>query len=240
MKYVSLIWAGHRMYEGLEVGDKVRLRGSEWTVVGRFGVNGGATENALLTDADTLESAMSRHSLQAVTVVLNSAQEFDRFVTALNANPSINVDVKRETEWVAQQSKGLTGLLDFISYFVGTVMAIGASLGALNVMYSIIDGRKREIATLRAIGFGAGPIIVSVLLESLLLAVPGAFLGVLLAWLWFNGDTVSPVGISFQLAVTPRLALLGVIWALVIGLIGGFLPALRAARVPVATALRAT
>jgi putative ABC transport system permease protein len=119
-------------------------------------------------------------------------------------------------------------------------MAVGASLGALNVMYSIIDGRRRDIATLRAMGFGGGPIMVSVILESLLLALPGALLGALLAWAWFNGNAVSPEGVSIHLAVTPALIALGILWALAIGLVGGFLPALRAARIPVATALRAT
>jgi len=119
-------------------------------------------------------------------------------------------------------------------------MAIGASLGALNVMYSIIDARKREIATLRAIGFGGGPIVVSVLLESVLLSLPGALLGAAIAWAWFNGNTVHPFGTSIPLAITPALVILGIVWALVIGLIGGILPALRSARVSVTTALRAT
>jgi putative ABC transport system permease protein len=178
--------------------------------------------------------------MQGVTVVLESPRQHDEFVAALKSNPAIDVDVKRQAEWQADGIKGLTGLLDFISYFVGGVMAIGASLGALNVMYSIIDARKREIATLRAIGFGGGPIVVSVVLESLLLALPGALLGALLAWAWFNGNAVSPDGVSIHLAVTPRLIALGIVWALGIGTIGGFLPALRAARIPVASALRAS
>jgi putative ABC transport system permease protein len=228
-----------QLFEGFQIGDKVRVRGSDWTVVGHF-VNGGGFEDFLISDAATLASAIARNTMQGVAVVLESPQQYDEFAAALKSNPAIDVDVKRQAEWEADNIKGLSGLLDFISYFVGSVMAIGASLGALNVMYSIIDGRKREIATLRAIGFGGGPIIVSVILESLFLALPGALLGALCAWLWFNGNTVMPVGVSIHLTVTFQLIALGIAWALGIGVIGGFLPALRAARIPVASALRAT
>jgi putative ABC transport system permease protein len=138
-----------------------------------------------------------------------------------------------------EQSKNLSGVLDFVSYFVGAVMAAGATLGAVNSMYAIVDGRKREIATLRAIGFGAWPVILAVLTEAVLLVLPGAVLGALAAWSLFNGDTVSPMGMSFKLTVTSDLVALGVAWALAMGLIGGLLPALRAASVPVASALRA-
>jgi putative ABC transport system permease protein len=138
-----------------------------------------------------------------------------------------------------EQSKNLSGVLDFVSYFVGAVMAAGATLGAVNSMYAIVDSRKREIATLRAIGFGAGPVILAVLTEAVLLVLPGAVLGALAAWLLFNGNTVSPIGMSFKLTVTADLVVLGVAWALAMGLIGGLLPALRAAGVSVAAALRA-
>ncbi|MEJ0065293.1 MAG: FtsX-like permease family protein [Caulobacteraceae bacterium] len=119
-------------------------------------------------------------------------------------------------------------------------MAVGVVFGALNTMYSAVDARKREIATLRAIGFGGTAVVVSVILESLVLAVPGALLGAAIAWLLFNNRGIAMAGISFSMDVTPGLVALGVIWALVIGLIGGFAPAIRAARLPVAEALRAT
>ena len=118
-------------------------------------------------------------------------------------------------------------------------MAIAATLGAVNSLYAIIDSRRRELATLRAIGFGSGAIIASILSESILLALPGALLGGALAWIFFNGLSASPFGVSLQLAVTPSLVVLGITWALAMGLLGGFLPALRAARVPVTAALRA-
>lgn len=230
----------HEQYENFEIGDKVRLQGGDWTVVGHFTLNGGLLEDSLYCDADTLASAVGSSSVNAVVVVLDSPANYDQFKAVLEANPSIAVEVKHEAEFMAWIAKTIAGVTDFISYFVGTVMAIGASLGALNVMYSVIDGRRREIATLCAIGFSGGPIVVSVLLESLLLALPGALLGALVAWISFSGNLVNPYGTSIKLAVTPELVALGILWALVIGLIGGFLPALRAARVPIATALRTT
>ncbi len=134
--------------------------------------------------------------------------------------------------------KQLNAILDFVSYFVGTIMAIAATLGAVNSLYAIVDSRRREFATLRAIGFGSGPIVISVLVESIVLAFPGALLGGALAWILFNGLSASPFGYSFQLSVTPTLAMFGILWALGMGLVGGLLPALRAARIPVTTALR--
>ncbi len=131
-------------------------------------------------------------------------------------------------------------MLNFVGYFVGAVMAIGAVIGALNTMYCAVDARTREIATLRAIGFGGTAVILPVMIESLVLAVPGALLGAGAAWLAFNGHAISTVGLTFPLAVTPPLVATGVVFALVIGLIGGFAPSIRAARLPVATALRAT
>jgi putative ABC transport system permease protein len=142
-------------------------------------------------------------------------------------------------DFMREQSEQVSGVLDFVAYFVGAVMAAGATLGAINSMYAIVDSRKRETATLRAIGFGVGPVILAVLTEAILLVLPGAALGALAAWLLFNGNTVSPVGLSFRLTVTPHLVGLGIAWALVMGLIGGLLPALRAARGSVTAALRA-
>jgi putative ABC transport system permease protein len=136
--------------------------------------------------------------------------------------------------------KQLNALLNFVSYFVGTIMAIGATLGAVNSLYAMVDSRRRELATLRAIGFSPAAIVVSILCESVLLAVPGALLGCALAWVLFNGLSASPFGFSFQLTVTLGLAVTGIGWALAMGLVGGLPPALRAARVPVTEALRAT
>ena len=150
------------------------------------------------------------------------------------------MQVKRLSQYYRDQLKPLTALLAFVGYFVGGVMAVGVVFGALNTMYSAVDARKREIATLRAIGFGGTAVVVSVMLESLVLAVPGALLGAAVAWLLFNNHNIAMAGISFSMDVTPGLVVVGLVWSLMIGLIGGFAPAIRAARLPVATALRAT
>jgi len=162
------------------------------------------------------------------------------FRDALRANPTLHLEAQHESEAVRERFIGLKGILDFAGYFVGSIMAIGATLGAVNSLYAIVDSRRREFGTLRAIGFGSAAIIASILCESLLFALPGALLGGALAWAFFNGLSASPFGYSFQLAVTPSLGLIGIAWALAMGMVGGLLPALRAARLPVATALRAT
>jgi len=148
--------------------------------------------------------------------------------------------VKRERDAAEDRFKSFKALLNFAAYFVGAIMALGATLGAVNSLYSIVDARRRELATLRAIGFRSGAIVAATLVESILLALPGALLGAALAWLLFHNMSVSPFGFTFKLDVTPQLAEIGIAWALVMGFIGGLLPALRAARVPVTTALRAT
>jgi putative ABC transport system permease protein len=134
----------------------------------------------------------------------------------------------------------VNGILNFVSYFVGTILAVAATIGAANSLYAVVDSRRRELATLRAVGFGGAPVILATLFEAILLAVPGALIGAALAWLFFNGRAASPFGSTFHLAVTPSLALLGIVWALCMGLIGGVMPAVRAGRVPVTVALRAT
>jgi putative ABC transport system permease protein len=191
-------------------------------------------------DVDIVMSTFARNTYSIVSVLLRSPSDYDAFRAAVQANPTLHLEAKHEKEVVQDAFKQLNGLLDFVSYFVGTIMAIGATLGAVNSLYSLVDARRRELATLRAIGFGSGAIVASILCESVLLALPGALLGAGLAWALFNGLSVSPFGYSFQLEVTRSLALTGVVWALAMGLFGGLLPALRTARVPVTTALRAT
>lgn len=236
--------AGRRaqaQYKHLQVGDTVVLRGTPWKVVGAYRSKGGADENGIVTDADTLLAAFNRTTYQSVMVKLDSPAAFGRFKDAVTSNPQLqNVQVKHVADYYRDQLKPLTNLLAFVGYFVGGVMAVGVVFGALNTMYAAVDARKREIATLRALGFGASAVVVSVVLESLVLAIPGALLGAAVAWLLFNNHDVHMGGVSFPLTVTPGLVALGLIWAVVIGLIGGFAPAIRAARLPVAEALRAT
>jgi len=232
--------AAQKTFKGLDVGDRVMLRGTQWTVVGTYAANGGIDENAIAADVDTVLSAFGRTTYQSMEVALNSPEDFNKFKDALTTNPQLKVQVKRLSDYYYDQLKPLISLFDFVGYFVGSVMAIGAVFGALTTMYSIVDARVREIATLRALGFGGGAVVLSIMIESLVLAVPGALLGAAIAALLFNNEAISTSGISFSLAVTPGLVETGILWALAIGLIGGFMPAIRAARVPVATALRAT
>ena len=227
-----------RQFVDFSVGDKRSMRGGRWPVVGNFDL--GRTEGgcAVFGDADTLLSAFGRDAYNQVNVMLQSADGFAEFTAAINANPTLRVEAKRETDLTEESMKEFNGLLNFVSYCIGSIMAVAATFGATNSLYTIVDSRRREVATLRAIGFGAGPILVSVLSESILFALPGALIGSGLAWTFFNGLSASPFGFSFHLAVTAQIVALGVAWALGMGVVGGILPGLRAARVPVVTALR--
>jgi putative ABC transport system permease protein len=228
-----------RQFIGFDMGDRRSLHGSDWTIVGHFD-QGKAQQCVVFADVQTLMTTFSRNTYSMIGVMLKSPEDYDVFRDAVTANPTLHIEVQHEKDAIEDAFKPLNGILNFLSLFVGTIMAIGATLGAVNSLYAIVDSRRREIATLRAIGFSSSAVVVSILLESILLAVPGALLGSLAAWLLFNGLAASPFGYSFQLSVTASLAVLGVEWALAMGLVGGLLPALRAARMPITTALRAT
>ena len=227
------------VFSGFEIGDRRSIRGMPWAIVGRFD-EGHSGQCTVYADVNTIMSAFSRDTYSGLEVMLRSPADFSAFESAIKADPAVHLFAERQRKVVADNFKGLNSLLDFASYFVGTIMAIGGTLGAINSLYAVVDSRRRELATLRAIGFRPGTIIASTLCESMLLAVPGALIGAAIAWLLFDGFSTSPFGYTFQLDVTPALVLTGVIWALVMGFIGGILPAVRAARVPVTTALRAT
>jgi putative ABC transport system permease protein len=227
-------------FKNLDVGDRIALRGTEWTVVGAFDAGGGMEDNLLAADADTVMAAFDRNGYQSVSVRLENPAAFARFKDALTSDPRLDVEPKRFKTYLNDQLKQLTTVLNFVGYVVGVVMGIGAVISAVNTMYSSVSSRTREIATLRAIGFGGAAVVVSVMVESLVLAVPGALLGAGFAWLAFNGHAVNTLGLSFPLAVTAPLVLAGIVLSLVIGVIGGIAPALRAAGLPVASALRAT
>jgi putative ABC transport system permease protein len=229
-----------RQYAGFNIGDKRGIRGSDWSVVGHFDLGHAQESCTVYADADTVLMTFGRDTYNRVTVMLQAATTYSELLNAITSNPRLRVEAKHESEAVEQEFKQFNGILNFASYFVGAIMAVGATLGAMNSLFAIVDARRRELATLRAIGFGPGTIIVSILSEAILLALPGALLGGGLAWIFFNGLSASPFGFSFQLAVTPSLVVLGIGWALGMGLLGGILPALRATRVPVTTALRAT
>ncbi|HEY7886114.1 MAG TPA: ABC transporter permease [Cellvibrionaceae bacterium] len=237
----------HQQFSGLNIGEVVRLGQTEWTVVGIFSAGGGSSESELWADASTVQSAYRRgNSFQSVRVKLESDQALETLQAAIDANPRLDMDVQRETEYMAAQAEPLSKFIKAIGYPLAVLMSLGAIFGAINTMYASVSARTREIATLRAIGFGAFPVAVSTLVESLMLALIGGVIGAVVVFLIFNGYTVSTINgasfsqVVFDFAVTPDLLYQGIVAAVVIGFIGGFFPAIRAARLPVATALRET
>ncbi|MGD9386646.1 MAG: ABC transporter permease [Gammaproteobacteria bacterium] len=231
-------------FADLAVGERVAFRDADWTVVGIFSAGGGAHESELWGDAETVMSAYRRGGFQSVTVQLESAESMEAFRAALAEDPRLNVEAQTLRAYFSAQSQQMSTLINVLGYTVGYIMAIGALFGALNTMYAAISTRAREMATLRALGFGSAAIVVSVMIEALLLAAIGGAVGGALAWALFNGYTVSTLGanfsqVAFDFKVTGALLAQGVTWALVIGFLGGLFPAWRAARQEVTTALRA-
>jgi putative ABC transport system permease protein len=230
-------------FAGLEVGDEVMLRDGPWSVVGTFTAAGTAEESTLFTDSNTLMSGYQRNVYNSVRMKLESADAHERFSDALTTNPTLSVNVMTEQEYYRQAAQNVDSLFSVITYVVGVIMAIGAVFAAINMMYSAVSARSVEIATLRAIGFGAGGVVASVLAEAFVLAVIGAAVGAAIAMLLFNGNTVSLGGtvgsIVTEMRVTPTLIGAGIGLACFVGFLGGLFPAIRAARLPVATALRA-
>ncbi len=231
-------------FQNVAIGDEVALRDGRWTVVGVFESGRDANESSLMTDSATLLSAYQRTAVNSVTVRLTSEHAFEEFKAALTTNPTLSVSVERETEFYRRASQDANEIFGLVGMAVAVFMGLGAIFAALNTMYSAVSVRTREIATLRAIGFGAGGVIASVLAEALLLSLIGAAVGAAISWLLFNGNTVTLGGgvssIIFKMQVTPALFGVGVALACTVGLIGGLFPAVRAARQPGATALRAT
>jgi putative ABC transport system permease protein len=229
-----------RQYRNFSVGDKQIIQGIEWLVAGNFDLGRTASRCFVYADADTVLSAFGRSNYNQVNVMLQSPAAFAEFVNAIESNPLLRVKVEHEAELAEAEWQQVNGILDFVSYFVGAILALAATIGAANSLYALVDSRRRELATLRAVGFSGAPIVAATLSEAILLAIPGALIGAGLAWLFFDGLSASPLGFSFHLAVTPYLTALGIGWALGMGVISGLLPAVRAARAPVTVALRAT
>jgi putative ABC transport system permease protein len=231
-------------FEGLTPGHQVKLGNELWTVVGVFS-SGDAMDSEIWGDAPVVADTYRRGGSRAsVTVRLENPQAYDAFKAALEANPQLKVDVDTTYDYFAKQSEGVSKSLTTIGLVVGVIMAIGAIFGALNTMFAAVAVRAREIATLRAIGFRGMPVVVAVMLETMLLALLGGWVGGVLAWLVFNGYSASTMAagtvgkLNFELKVSAELLWVGLLWALTIGFIGGLFPALRAARLPVTTALR--
>lgn len=236
--------AAQQEFEGLNTGSTMRFGQTEWRVVGAFEANGGVSESELWTDVITLQNAYRRgNSFQSVRVRLQSTGSLQELRDSLEADPRIDPDVMSEKEYYSSQAAPLTRFIKLIGYPLTILMSIGAIFGALNSMYSSVSVRGKEIATLRALGFGPISILFSTMIESTLLALAGGVLGGVLAYLVFNGFQVSTLGASFSqvvfdFAVTPDLLVDGLYAALIIGAFGGLFPAIRAARLPVAQALR--
>ena len=234
-------------FGGLDLGKDIKIGQNVWTIVGIFTANGGVAESEIWTDAAVLQPAYNRgDSFQSVYVRLASAGSFKEFQDSLTTNPQLKVKVLLLSAFYAEQSELLTSFITKIGVFIAGMMALGALFGALNTMYSAIASRTREIATLRAMGFSSGPVIISVIAESLVVAIGGGLLGASLAYLAFNGYQASTLNwatfsqVTFSFRVTGNLLILAIIWAAVIGVVGGLFPAIRAARLPIASALRET
>jgi len=237
--------SAQRVFKGLELGSTIPFGVTEWTVVGVFEDDGSVAESELWADVRVVQSTYRRgNSYQTVRAKLESPEAIDELRATLDKDPRIDVDVFTELEFYSQQSEAMTTLITFVGYPVTILMAIGAVFGALNTMYSSISARGKEIATLRALGFRPLAVLVSVIIESGALSLIGGLIGGGLAWLFLNGFTVSTLNaasfsqVVFDFAVTGELIRQGLMAALIIGLIGGLFPAIRAVRIPVATALR--
>ena len=232
-------------FAGLDLGASIRVGRNDWSIVGLFSAGGGVAESEIWTDAIVLQSAYQRgNSYQSVVVKLTSPEVFPAFQRDLERDPRLHVKPLLQSEYYIEQSRAVYNLITGLGTLIASLMAVGAVFGALNTMYTAVAARTREIATLRALGFGGSPVVVSILFESLLLALFGGALGGGIAYAIFDGfraatmnwQSFSQVAFAFQ--VTPGLLIQGILYATIIGLIGGLFPAIRAARLPVARALR--
>jgi putative ABC transport system permease protein len=237
--------AAAREYKGLAVGDRVTLRDDAWTVVGHFEANGTAMESEVWMDLATAQSQFRRGgAVNSIRVQLSRPDLAAPINGQIQNDPRLRAALLTEAEFYGAQSRMQTELIERFAYVVAGIMALGAVIAALNSMYAAVSVRTVEIATLRALGFGDAPVVVSVMIEALALALLGGALGVVLVYLMFDGYSASTLNnashsqVAFAFAVTPHLVQLGVLWALALGSVGGLLPALRAARLPITTALR--
>jgi putative ABC transport system permease protein len=234
-----------QQFAGLTVGNKLRWGTTDWTVVGIFEDRGSVAESEVWTDATVLQGAYNRGTtFQSMRVKLTSPQAYRSFEDALTTDPRLNVRMFTEREYYEKQSRTLIALVSTIGTVIAVLMGLGAVFAALNTMYSAVSTRTREIATLRALGFGAAPVIISVLTEALLIGLVGGIIGALISYFGFNGVRASTMNfttfsqITFAFTVTPAVLVLGLVYALILGFVGGLLPSLRAARLPITTGLR--
>ena len=231
-------------FEGVETGSTIELRNSSWTIVGMFEADGSVYESEVWADLATAQSIFRREGgVSSMRVRLASPDVAGVLSRRMEDDPRLDLTLTGEDEYFRSQSQQLTTLIETFGYGVAAIMAVGAIFAALNTMYSAVSMRTVEIATLRALGFGGTPVVASVVLEALLLAILGGAIGATVAYFGFNGWTVSTLGgsfsqVAFDFAVTPELLVFGIVWAVGLGLVGGLFPAMRAAYLPITTALR--
>ncbi|HKQ46036.1 MAG TPA: ABC transporter permease [Rhizomicrobium sp.] len=227
------------LFQNMQIGDSVILPDGAWPIVGVY-TTGDILDGQVIGDTETMLTALRRATYNTILVRLASQESFDAFKKALTTNPALSVTVERHSDWYAKFSSQSTRFLVLMAYVVGIIMAIGALFGCLNTMYAAVSTRAREIATLRALGYGAFPVSVSVILEAVTLAAIGALAGAAIAWLLNDGKSSTWGWNIFTLTVSPSLIGFGIFWAVGVALLGGLFPSIRAARRPVVEALRAT
>lgn len=232
-------------FQGIDLGATVDLRDGEWTITGLFEANASAYESEMWADLPVAQSAFRRGgATQSMRIRVESPRDIPALAQRVRDDPRLDLEVIGEEEFFRGQSDAMSGLIRGFGYTVALIMAVGAVFAALNAMYTAVSARTVEIATLRALGFGGGPVVVSVIIEALALGVLGGLLGGAVAYFGFNGFTVSTLNqgsfsqVAFDFAVTPELLFSGLAWAVTLGLFGGLFPAVRAARLPITTALR--
>ena len=235
--------AAAAQFPQLALGKTLHWNRRDWKVVGIFASGGDMHESEVWADVHDVQAAYNAgNTYSGMYVKLTSPGAFDAFKKSLKSNPALNVSVDRESTYWADQSKGINGVITVAGGLIALLMGIGAVFGALNTMYAAVAARTREIATLRALGFSRSPVVISVVTEALFLGAVGGVAGGAIGYLLFNGFKATTIGngsmLAFQFAVTPTLLATGLIYALVMGLVGGLFPAIRAARLPIATAIR--
>jgi putative ABC transport system permease protein len=233
-----------RQFRGFELGRTVRLASQNWVVVGEFEAGGSVFESEIWADVSLLQSLYQRgSSVQTIRARLETPASLQKLIDYAEADPRLKLDVKSESAFYARQSQGIGDLILYLGWPLAIAMSFGALAGALNTMYASVDARTREIATMRAIGFGSLPAFIGTMTESLLLSAVGGVVGALGTYLLFDGISAATLGsnftqVVFSLKLSPQLVVQGVFLALIIGLAGGFFPALRAARIPLLAAFR--
>ncbi len=235
-----LIGRSAQQVYGLKIGDVLPIANNEWRIVGVFSSGGDILESQLVTDAVTLMTSVRMVGFGSVLVRLKTPASFDSFKQWLTANPALQVTAERQTEYYVRRAGFWLDYFGFFAYFVGGIMSVGALFGAINILYGVVSARGLEIATLRAVGYRGMPVAASIVTETVVLSFLGAMVGLSIAWLVFDGRQMVTVLGIFSLFLSPEVIAVSLGWALALALIGAVPPAFRAARLPVADALRAS